>query len=465
MSSPIGALPSAVGVNSALSSKAREKLTKIDIMAKGLSVDAISNDGCQFLVDSGIAFWMDCFHNSPGVDPEKHQIRKSDTGDLLILQQGSYVPLAKVLSTLRYDEATDKVLDDKGQVWSYRSPDGLVPRDRFSYDMLEPIERLSQTVHESLLTKARMFWEGYREVDSGQPKECILQIVSTQLYASENPLTRNMMDSYPQHATFRLIDKEGRVYSFGMQMEKDQQAAIFDEGMLQNLLKTTVTKISTPDYEEAKPCHSKLITHIAITQDRFKKIADFVTATNKSDLSFNFMFQNCSTLAREVLRCAGFDSFPRRITAYEYLSGLLPNLDAIPGIGKPLQMCIDRIKELVTPIFNFLNTYTPPFVSHFGKQITNVITYIPRVITTIFVSAIMASMGAFTMSKPLAPGKEDNRDNSMRLTSFSRLFQSWTDIFDEKLQVVDSHTSLRVWQAQQKSTEDLLFDGKVKLYT
>lgn len=464
MSSPISVRANAPVIDLEISTKAREKLRNLDIMAEGLSVDSISNEGCQFLVDSGIAFWMNCFHNSQGTDSRMHVLKMLLPGCLSILQNGEYVSLEKVLSSLRYDVGIDKVVDKSGQVWSYRSPEGLVPRDRFSYEELEPIEQLSGEAYSAVLVKARNFWEGHREIDSGKSKECILQIVTTQHYASEDPLVRNVMDSYPQHTTFRLIDKRGKVYSFGMQMEKDQQSTIFDEGMLQNLLKTTVTKISTPDYEEAKPCHSKMVTHIAITEERFKKIADFITVTNKSDLSFNFMFQNCSTLAREVLRCAGFEDFPRRITAYQYLSGLFPGMDAIPGIGKTLHMCIDRIKEFVVPIFNFLNAYTPPTITRFVRQITDVVTYIPRLITTIFISVLMASMGAFKMSKPLPPGREDNRDNSTRLTSFSSLFQAPMDLFDERLQVVDSHLSLRQWQLQQRSTENLMYDGKVKLY-
>jgi hypothetical protein len=287
----------------------------------------------------------------------------------------------------------------------------------------------------------------------------VLQVISTNRIQSKDWKTENLVKAYPEHATYRLITEDGKVYSFGFQMEQDEEAEVFSDSSYPfplTFTKTTKTRITTPDYEEPRPFKQKRITSVPITNERLESICRFVADENDGTLSFNFIRQNCATLGREVLKRAGV-STPERWTLGFGLSQLLPNLERVPYVGKPLKYVAGIISAIAEKIFAVIAAITPSIVQE-G------IYFIPRKISTLLANTFVCLIGGrlSSLKEPLQDDVRDDLENTQKFTRFSRLIRTLSDFFRDDLSMVDAHLCLIDWQMKQKTTKIVDFT-KVKM--
>ena len=442
----------------------------VDLMEKWnalqLTCDPVGIEDIRFMMTSKLAFSIALFKNSTGQGQERHALRALD-GQVCMKQEGAWVPLSVIRANLEYDPRQDKLVS-KGQanvVWSYLSPNGLVKFDRYNYNALPVVEELSPAEHATILGEAQSFWWAEQpEVDVGQEKKCVLQVISTNRVHSDDWATENLARGYPEHATFRVISPDGKVYSFGFQMEKQEENSIFKDKFFPyplTFLKTTETKITAPDYEEARPYRLKRVTSIPMTPERMENILAFIAEQNKNGVTFNFIRQNCATLASELIGKAGIANKPERWTLGHGLASLFPEWSKVPYIGAPLAFVMHAINYVSKAIFDGMKKYTPEPIQTIGG-------FIPRKISALIANTFLLTLGGRLVSKKHeesmnAGTTEDDLDNRRGFTCFSRLISSVGDMFRDDLSDLDAHQCLGDWQIKQASTQVRRSDDVVKL--
>lgn len=417
-------------------------------------------DFCTFLFESNLAFWIACFRNSTEAGPQNHGVRLTDEGDPQIKLNGEWKTWAEVQKVVVYDKVQLRLVAaaDSKLGYTYLSPMGLVQKDRFDYDQIYPVERLSEREYAELRASARKFYDTNEEVDPGVEKDAIYQVVTTfrtkwwGIEIPENWLTKNLIGNFPRHVTLRVIDKDRNVYSFGFEMKKEESESI-TSFFPPTVLKSGTTHVSVPDYEEPRPYELRTTTNVPITSVRAKTILDFVSLHNREGVRFNFMKQNCTKLTGETLALAGY-RIDTRISFGDFFGNIMPNLKDVPYIGTPLHFVVETVMSVVRPILNAVKAYTP-------QVIKSVVRFIPELIQTVLINIFLLCLGASTMTSPLPEGVEDERDNTTKLGRFSRIIRSPLDMFRENCDINYSQAIVD-WQKMQKSTQEVRYDGTPK---
>ena len=419
-------------------------------------------DFVDFIFNSKLAFWISCFRNSTEAGPVNHGVKVSNTGEPMLKMNGSWQSWEQVQNLVTYDESIEKLVstNDSTQTWTYISPQGLVQKDRFDYTEVYPVEEVSEAEYGRLLDHAKKFYETNEELEPGIAKDAIYQVVTTYrtkwwgVEIPDNWMTKNILVSMPRHVTLRVIDKDRKVYSFGFEMKKEE-ADLVTCFVPPTVLKTATTHVSVPDYEEPRPFEERTTTCVPMTNERAKKILDFVSFHNSQGVRFNFMKQNCTKLTGETLALAGY-RIDTRISFGDFWANLMPNLKDVPIIGSPAAWIMEKVMYVVRPILNAVITYTPSVI----KQ---VVRYIPEKIATILINLFILTLGGATMTSPLPEGVEDERDNVTRLGRFSRIIRSPLDLFSDDICDINYSQAIVEWQMKQKSTAVVEYDGKPQL--
>ncbi len=411
-----------------------------------------------FLFESKLAFWIACFRNSTATGPQNHGIRTSSTGQPQIQLNGEWTSWDVIQTVVRYDKVHDKLVSatNPKQGYTYISPMGLVPKDRFDYDQIYPIEQLSEGEYTELVENAKKFHETNADRDPETIKDAVFQVVTTfrtkwwGVEIPENWLTKNLLANFPRHVTLRVVDKDRKVYSFGFEMKKKESDSV-TSFFPPTILKTGTTHISVPDYEEPKPYELRTTTNVPITSKRAKDILDFVSFHNRQGVRFNYMKQNCTKLTGETLALAGY-RIDTRISFGNFFGNFFPDLKDVPYVGWSLAIIVGAVMSVVRPIINAVIAYTP-------SPIKQVVRYIPEKIQTILINLFILCLGASNMTTPLPDDAEDERDNTTKLGRFSRIIRSPFDIFRDDICDINYPQTIVNWQKEQRSTKQVAYDG------
>lgn len=410
-----------------------------------------------FLMQSGLASWVSCFQNSTTYGKELHALREFE-GKIAIKFQGGWRPICEIMQLVEFDLPSKKLVNrhNREEAWSYTSPLGLHPQNRFQYDKLLPVEELSRDEYNKLLAHAA-------QGDLDPAKTSILQIVTTNHSKSNNWLFRNPCSDCEEHATYRLIDEKGRVFSFGIEIEKRELDSIFKSRPFFpfTFFKTVVSKISTPDYEEVRPFHLKRVTSIAFAKEKMDDILQTIVDQNRAGIRFNYARQNCGSLARELLRKAGSATVPARTDPAQVFIHYILHPDKAPvWLSVPLK----KINEIAGQAFEYIRAVTPALLQQSIGVICGVIgAAVKKVAAVAFNLLVLLPFGGSSMSRPLPDGAEDELDNRERITSFSCLIQKFSDIFREDLLEVDAPIALIDWQMRQPTTKVEHFKGVLRM--
>jgi len=413
--------------------KGDPEAVKFAVESKIIHIIAMLNDAGDALLD-----------NEPGIDV--------DNGRVYFKVEGQWKLYDEIKEDIVYNPQEGRIVG-----WNFVHPDGFVKGDQLEFDELRPIAQITPEVYAALKEKADQFWSSeHPEVDVGRDKGFIFQLTTTK--RDQMPDTwwgKNINEWYPEHTTFRIIAPNGDIYSFGTRL----RAAVENiaNSPYNNMLTTTNSKFSQPDYEDPRDgAKEKRTTCIPMTCERFENMMAFIRDQNRGDgFRFSFTRQNCTRIATALLQITGVSGIDTRVAPAEFIYNILPNLSDIPFIGKPLSIVVKVISAIVSPIFAVLSTIAsyiiPKCIRNF---VWTVLTFIPYRLATFMVNLLGIYLGALK-THPRDPSdprnREDTIENEARLTSFEQVFK-WYNLFDPYPLTVYHSTKLRYWQDKQNNT-------------
>lgn len=287
-------------------------------------------DCVEQLLASHMAYSIALFNDSITLDADKHP---------RILMNGSLTRWEEVQSLVTFDRVKECFVskEDPALLWTYISPQGLVQKDPYP-KKLYPVKQLLPQEQKELIQHANTFWKSHPEVDPEKLKPCVLQIFTTRIDCIlRNWFTEHFLDLVPRHVGIRLIDSEGRLYSFGFQINEQFRKV----ASCSNMLATGLAKVVTPDYAETAVFDRRFVTSIPLSTMRLERIIDFASRVNQGPGErFCQLQPNCLTFAKNVAALAGVE-INCRMTVSEMI------LTAIPGARK--------VYEAVLPVFNLFS--------------------------------------------------------------------------------------------------------------
>jgi hypothetical protein len=403
-------------------------------------------EGASFAVETGVIHTILMFQKAADTlegDPITIQIRD---GKAYFLVNGEYQPLEAFKDRIQYSK------DEKRFVgWNFIHPQGFVEKDDTSFDTLYPIAKLTPEAYARIAAQANTFWQRREEVDAGQEKKFILQVMTTgRTCIPHTWWGQNIDDHTPEHSSSRLIGPDGSVYSFGTKMARADAEFVTQP---QNLFTTAVSYVPAPDYEEPKPAEEKRVTFIPITEQRFEDIRRYVV-TASHGFAFNFGKANCAHFVQSLMGLAGVQ-VDIKMTITQFLYGILPSLENIPVVGRPMAKVAAAVTFVTKPLLDLLSAMahaTPQFIRHIWSKIVDFAMILPRTIGAVFINVIvMTLMGADKTRVPEGRAFEAGGSGELALPAARSCLQ-WKDLFDPDAFFLYHAFKLRLWQLAQKST-------------
>lgn len=413
-------------------------------------------DLVRFLFDSGLAFTIAMFRNTcetasgVEVDSDNHP---------LIMMNGRLERWDVIKQQIDYDPAQESLIakGNPALCYNYIHPQGIVQKHHAKYDTLYPVAELTKRKLTKLQNQAALFWQANTEVDPTEDKECVLQVVTTRRDAfGRNWFTENLLDNMPEHVYLRLIDKTGKVYSFGMKMPPSEAGKVYAK-LPFTYLTTAAANITTPDYEEKRKFDERRVTSIPLSDARKNAILEYVKSTNDSCMCFNYAKQNCNKLAQVVLGMAGV-AVNTRLSFSKLLYRLLPSPSRLPVVGLFFRT-VHKVTALVQSVFTKITSFIPESVTRVYTHIKNYLLFIPRTVSAVFSNTLGLILGGARKTATLAANymHETHLDDT-RLTKFSRLFESFTDFFSHEKSHSYFSPLMVEWQLKQPSTRVYTYD-------
>ncbi|MBS0655541.1 MAG: hypothetical protein JSR46_07185 [Verrucomicrobia bacterium] len=420
-------------------------------------------DCVDFLITSGVAFTIAMFRDSTGAGKDDHGVRMDWNGHPLLKMNGAWQRWDHINQVLEYDKRSRRLIS-KGQPdigWNYISPEGFVQKDLYAYDAIYHVEELNLHEYQSLMTHAQKFWEKHPEVDQGQEKKCILQIVSTQNdLAPRNWFNENFLENNAEHSFVRVVDEKGQVYSFGDVMPPEE-SAVLKSNLPFTLLASVNANVGVPDYDESRPFDKRAVTSIPLTTERANNILEYFTQANKDGIRFGTSKQSCLKFPTVALDMAGVP-VDTKITFGELLGSMVPDIRKLPVISQFFAVAA-KVQELVQPIFDTIKKYTPEPIKKAISCVSDALNFVGRKIDTICTNTVALVLGGWKMSEPKPNRPHDPKPDEKRITYFHRLLDSFGDFFDDETATIYHSMRLKSWQKQQDSTIVYSYEGP-KMY-
>jgi len=374
-------------------------------------------------METKLVDWMACFQNTP---PYFQALCRDSNSRMNLLVEGRWCPISEIIGKIKWHAGFEKIVscNDSSQVWFYLPPKGVVRYDRYHYNELTKVTQLERDDHKKLQEHAAQFWQHYEEVDAGQEKKCVLQIMTTKYKDDEGWLTANYTSTTTfEHVTFRLVDPMGQVFSFGLQLENEEFKQL--EGFF-SYFKAGKAYLAAPDFEEPLNFHTKRVTSLSLTEERMMRIIDFVKAKNKTGIHFTRLHTNCAFVARELLQIIGAPTKPEPLSLIQCVVRALPY---------PFDSALSGICRAANAIFSFISFVAPPIGYFLGK------------IATVFMNGVVVASFGGTLST----------------NSFPPIIGTVSDLFDESISEIHTHFSVSDWQKKQATTKYYNWDGAIKM--
>lgn len=410
-------------------------------------------DCVQFVMQSALGYSIEMFKNTTRKGVQRHQIF-FDGKEVYLRFDGTFQPWSVIKELVDYDRIKKAIVlrSDRTQTYNYISPRGLVLAKRHPTE-LYPIEELDAEEHLQIKAHAQKFWLRHDEVDLGVEKECVLQVVTANKNCLPNSwYTESLNKLMPLHTAIRLIDKEGRVYSFGIDLTEEFNQYVRDNPL--SILSTGFSKAVTPDFEETRSFEERAVTSIPITASRLLTILQRVKEVNCGPgMRFCMTKQNCNKFGVMLLDLAGI-TVNTRTSFGEILTQALPPLEKVPHIGWPLWWIKDKIQSVVAPVFNTINRFTPTPIKWVVSITFSVLFFIPRKVGTLFFNTIIIVLGGTKIAQEARPDLDKNESmHDRQIIYFSSVITWWGDFFDDEKAECNHSYKLAQWQREQASTD------------
>jgi hypothetical protein len=423
---------------------------KIEKMVKHFHWDALLNpdlvrnpqylDFLQFLYDSRLLYSIRGYQSSQ--HGASHELSK---GICLIdqqphiLKEGVWTSWREIITQFQYDQEQGITPKDSSQSWNYLYPNGLIPQKR--YNWVGIVHQLSHKELDRLHAQGEKFStnqpnpSGIKQVDGGY-----LQVFTS----GESPSDRGF-----GHAGIRLIDSTGNVFSLGFErpMSEVHRSNLF------SLFATYNVGISSLDFTEFKKFDVRRVTTIPVSMDKFAQLLKRVNDYANRPLRLNFLSQNCTTLAADLLQEADVSVNVKSKSGATFLfHSLAPK--GVRKIALAVRDFFAQVPDQIIKPILFLIT---------------ILTYPLSLLCTVIKNLVLLILGAGKDGAPLPAGTADEAvveepsspepgdKHRQSLTSFRHLFNHWTDLFKD-LPVSMPH-KLADWQKMQPSTETFQYKG------
>src|SRR3990167_4615541 len=177
----------------------------------GLSLDWFAKDpeGANYLIRSRLIYSIVGFNFSAQDQPA---LRLTERG-LEILKEGQFVSVTQAVMPhyfRRVFGGGGKLVERQAnKAWTYLGTGkGFVPVDRWKHTEFISVAKINSMDQEELLKHAF-----HQNLNANH--RCVVQVVTQPrgIVGTNNPLTRNFHLYKPVHASLRIIDAEGNVYS------------------------------------------------------------------------------------------------------------------------------------------------------------------------------------------------------------------------------------------------------------
>lgn len=368
-------------------------------------------------------------------------------GEIMILKNGVWALVSEVMEELEL-HPQKKVLvskNDPDQEWSYTYPSGLT--------RVDPREIIASY---KLCPSAQSKLKELTEVAEEPGPRGFLQLYS------------NGKDPYGKlgHIGCRLISPSGDVYSIGLGTPSGQEA--LDMSRIQQALGTYNTQIFSPDFKEYATFDARKISTVAITEEQFQTLLEEVQTIAQSSLRFHIMHLNCSRFASHLLKKVNIDPGETQYVSEFLRDVFLPEgTESIPYVG----IVIVKIQNIVKPIFAFLGSIVPDFISsafHYG---VSVLLFIPNKLGIALRNIIILALGGSQVPFELNGETDDSAqvDPSADLTSdglckFGQ-YMTWKDIFrEDHIGIISSPLKISSWQDERTGTFNVEYPDQPQLH-
>lgn len=433
------------------------------------SVITSSPDFVDFVMDSGLGFKIVMFQNTTKVGKDLHVISCDEDGHPLMRCNGKMQRWEEIKKQCFYDPVQAKIvtLEKKEQGWNYISPKGLVEKDPYDYEHLYAIEKLPQDEYKELLTQAEKFWETNDEIDKGEKKDCVFQIVTTK--RSYLPawvpsfLSDNFEKNAPSHTFMRFIKPNGKVYSFGFEMKHSEQQQVL-ANLPFTLLMSGLTKYSTSDYEEPRKFDLRFVTSVPVTRERLKASLDYVVEKNKGGLRFCFKDDNCTKGTVNVAKMSGITDLDPTMTIREFFWRILPDFEKIPVIGPMLIDLTSKIQMLSNAVLQAIPPVTCDAIDGVSKTLSDTVQHLAKSLENIFYNALIYLMGGAEMTIALQEMKRRAEETFAVAPQAMTLFNDGLDFLKDPTGGLFHSVKVMEWQEKQSSTVAIPYEGKPRLY-
>ncbi len=422
--------------------KAEKKWIELGFSEEWLKADPAS---VHFIANTGAIYSILTLKNSPDLlDPEP--LLSLENGQISVLvkewDESEYVPIQEFQKRVRYEERDDIFIDNEGKHGWNMTQWGFVPKGRF-----EGFEAFAQITPEALKTvvdHGKTFWSPEQQKDrNGNERNCVIQVTANFKSRMGLPRTgwaKNAIETF-NHIGIRVIDPNGKVYSFGYEMTDENNRATFKS--FKTFCGSANALGAWPDFDVLRPFEDCNVTTAAISEEGFNKVKKFIEE-NKG-CRFNSIKQNC---AKHVsLACKEVDiDIPIYQDAFEYLGGALPSLSQIPVIGKPLSWVAKVVSCVARAIFKVIQFITPEIIKLPFRAVW-------KSCKTVAGSLLALILGANKMKPrdPTDPRNQEDVIDPARMSSFSKVFRSWKDLFNPDISRVASSKKVMDWQRAQRT--------------
>ena len=309
------------------------------------------------------------------------------------------------------------------------------------YQGPRPIHNISTDQYTELLAHAKEFYDYHDPA-----KTAIIQLVSSRIEENDSLLQPWQDNScHHMHCFVRIIMPDGNLYSIGA--EPDGRG--FRSNFIQNATTTVDGSICQFDFDEFRSYKTDMmVTSIPITPDTANAVLSHISDIQRH-IRFCFMYQNCSTVAGGIMQMAGIEMPERKFVLSYFFSIIAPDLTKIPFIGP----VIGRVYGVALSYFSFIWNYHPD-VQRVLSFTATIILYIPKKICVVFFNTIIL-LGGCTYGGDLPEHFEEqplDDHTDLRPKNFSRLFRSFTDLFNDEICYVSHIQFIVNWQKEQSTT-------------
>lgn len=408
----------------------------------------------EYIVETGLLHAIMLYQASADMlEGDPHTIKEIE-GKAYIQKNGNWEPVEQVQQGIQPVYIDGKF--EKFEGWTYTHPNGFIQQDRFNWTDIKkfPIAKLRPDALKAIQKKAQ-----------ASDKDYILQPIITDECQTKNfSIFKNFARFNGIHAHAMIIDPEGHVYSCGTMLEGDEMRRL-QSGYGAFTAATANAKLNGPDYDLARINCVHHTAYLKMSQEQAEKAFNYINQVNQgSGMRFNMLRQNCARFVQGLLHEAEYE-VNSALSAKELIRNMLPNIEHIPVVGGPLKALSDKVQSVTEPLLKQLNVVsdkTPLWMKHAYAKLREIVWFVPDKLSVFVISTAAVIFLGGGRGVSVGPQMKESPSNETKLRSFTRLFNSFKDLFDESRTTAYLPFKIAEWMKDEKTDAYVVFDNRKK---